>query len=105
MGRVVDIRKWEAKGSLAEGYGIKGLMYGLKAVDKDGTNGQEKYLCENGNRLVHASRDYWRNAEGKHCPVRIARRDWMRLRGDGDTWQLVHSIKWELSGQGEEVMK
>jgi hypothetical protein len=101
MGRVVDVRKWEPKGSLAEGYGIKGLMYGLKSIEAGGESGHQKYLRENGNRLVHASKDYWRNAEGKHCGVRDARQDWMRLRGNGDTWQLLYSLKWELAKREE----
>jgi hypothetical protein len=101
MGKIVDIRKWEPKGSLAEGYGIKGLMYGLKVLDAGGESGHEKYLRENGNRLVHASKDYWRNKDGKRCGVAEARRDWMRLRGGDDKWVLVHSLKWELAKSTE----
>lgn len=40
-------------------YGLKGVGYGLKGV------GDDSYLDANGRRLVHASRGFWRDLEGR----------------------------------------
>ena len=94
MGRNCDIRRWEPRGELSTAYGIKGLMYGLKGLK---AGGQEQYLEENGGRLVHASRGYWLDGEGKPCGLGEARRAWGRLRTcEERAWKVRYEPKWEV---------
>jgi hypothetical protein len=67
-------------------YGLKGLTYGLKgleAADEGAT-----YLAENGRRLTHQSRGYFRSGSGAKLAVRAAERLAMPGSGGG-TWRLV----------------
>jgi hypothetical protein len=93
MGYVTDIRKWRAIGELSTAYGVKGLMYGMKTLEGDG---QGDYLGANGARLVHASKGYWLDAEGRSCGVKKARDDWASLRSDEQhQWDLKWEPRWE----------
>jgi hypothetical protein len=95
LGRVCDIRRWQSPNGLAEAYGVKGLMYGLKTVEGVG---HKKYLAANGNRLVHASRGYWLDGDGKPCGLREARRDWGRVRNcEERAWALHYEPRWEVT--------
>jgi hypothetical protein len=90
MGSVVDIRRWETKGARA-GYGMKlaGVGYGLKEAEAAATMGT--YLRANGQRLVHASRGFWRDLDGEPCGQREAMVSWAKQAGASDDgqWQLV----------------
>ncbi len=76
-------------------YGLKlaGIDYGLKLADTE--ESLRTYLDCNGNRLVHATRGYWRDAEGKTLPgVREAMAAFARTKGDDErigTWELVRA--------------
>jgi len=56
----------------ASRYGLKGLGYGLKGVQADDAGAA--YLRENGARLTHQSRGYFRAPGGQRVPVRVAER-------------------------------
>jgi len=68
MGRVAFINKIRSKPGQPVGYGMKmaGVAYGLKMAEAAET--MDAYLEANGNRLVHASRGFWRDGEGKAYP-------------------------------------
>jgi hypothetical protein len=82
MGRVCDVRKWRPKGGPAVSYGLKlaGIGYGLKMAE--GERQLEEYLRVNGGRMVHSSRGFWVDVEGKRCSLRDARQSWSQLSGD-----------------------
>ncbi len=65
MGPVVFVNRVKTKPGEAIGYGMKlaGVAYGLKLTEAEATMGV--YLEANGNRLVHASRGFWRGEDGK----------------------------------------
>jgi hypothetical protein len=72
-------------------YGLKGVRYGLKGVD----GGPEIYLQANGGRLVHASREFWRDASGRRISrVRGAVREARRLAyGEAEgRWLLQREV-------------
>ncbi len=56
----------------ASTYGLKGLGYGLKGLEA--ADAGAAYLAENGGRLTHQSRGYFRAADGRSVPVRVAER-------------------------------
>ncbi len=91
-----DIRKWEPPRQdpgKPVGYGLKlaGIDYGLKMADTE--ENLRTYLDCNGDRLVHATRGYWRDAEGKALAgVREAMTAFARSKGNDErigTWELV----------------
>lgn len=91
MGKVADIRKWEAKGRAA-GYGLKlaGIGYGLKQTQAEAT--MRTYLRANGGRLVHTTRAFWRDLDGQAVGQREAMVAWAKRAGpseDDDQWRLV----------------
>ncbi len=72
-------------------YGLKlaGLDYGLKMADAE--ESAEVYRRLNGGRLVHASRDFWRDENGEQVGQREAMKAWARKTSDGSEhdWRLV----------------
>jgi hypothetical protein len=89
-GRITDIRAWRATTRNGVNYGVKmaGVSYGLKMTEAD--ESQRGYLLANGGRLVHASRDFWRDRDGQRCGQRDAMRSWEALQHDDDSrWVLV----------------
>jgi hypothetical protein len=94
MGHNTDIRQWRAQSSLAEAYGLKGLLYPMKSAQ-----GVElpDFLELNGKRLIHASRGFFR-FEGQRLALEDARRQWSTLRGgtaEPDPWGVVYQPAWE----------
>ncbi len=65
MGKVAYISRVKAKPGQTLDYGMKlaGVAYGLKLAEAEDT--MKVYLEANGNRLVHASRGFWRAEDGK----------------------------------------
>jgi hypothetical protein len=91
-----DIRRWEPPKQDPDkpvGYGLKlaGIDYGLKMADTE--ENLRTYLDCNGGRLVHTTRGYWRDKDGKALPgVREAMTAFARSKGDDErigTWELV----------------
>jgi hypothetical protein len=88
------------------GYGLKlaGIDYGLKMAESEAS--LRTYLDCNGDRLVHATRGYWRDAEGKGLPgVREAMATFARSKGGDErigTWELVRAdqVDRALAGSG-----
>lgn len=63
-----DIRRWRNRGG-ATGYGLKGIGYGMKSDDL------ETFLDLNGGRLVHATRDFFRDGrQGERLTMGEAKR-------------------------------
>jgi hypothetical protein len=94
MGRVADVRRL---GSAAGGsrYPLKALA-GTAYTMKGAQEGRE-HLLRNGGRLVHASRGFWRDSEGRPVPgVREAVK--LALRASyGDT----EASRWVLAKEGQ----
>lgn len=71
-------------------YGLKGIIaagYGLKGIDEEAS----VYLSENGGRLSHATRGFFRDSSDAPIPVRHAER---LAFGEGTgTWRLL--AKWD----------
>jgi hypothetical protein len=65
MGKVAFVNRVKSKPGQAMGYGMKlaGVAYGLKLAQAEAT--MKVYREANGNRLVHASRGFWRGEDGK----------------------------------------
>lgn len=84
MGRVADIRKWKPIGGPSVTYGLKlaGIGYGLKMTES--TDSFDLFMRSNGERFVHASRNYWRNAEHERCSLREARQSWSHESADDE---------------------
>jgi hypothetical protein len=88
MGYNTDIRVWKPQGELSAAYGLKGLMYGAKA-------GAAEVLAANGGRLIHASKGYFLDGDGRPCGVKKARSDWAGLRGEQRDFELRWEPRWE----------
>jgi hypothetical protein len=94
MGRVVYVNRVKAKPGQSLDYGMKlaGVAYGLKLAQAEAT--MKVYREANGNRLVHASRGFWRGEDGKpYAGQREAMSAWAsRNRSASDDqaeWVLV----------------
>ena len=89
MGGVVFVNKIKAEMGAGK-YGLKGVLaagYGLKGVEDEAS----RYMAENGGRLSHATRGFFRDDEGRPIAVRQAER---RAFGEGTgTWRLL--AKWD----------
>lgn len=86
MGEFARINRIRSQQGAAQ-YGLKGLGYGLKATA--GTDEQGlTYLIENGSRLTHQSRSFFRSAQGEKLPVRVAEKLALASEGSG-SWVLV----------------
>lgn len=94
MGGVVFINRVRSEMGSGQ-YGLKGVIaagYGLKGVEDQAS----VYLSENGGRLSHATRGFFRDAEGAPIPVRVAER---RAYGEGSgTWRLL--AMWDREALG-----
>jgi len=106
MGRVVYINRNRSKAGTPLGYGMKlaGMPYGLKMAQAAVT--LDTYLEANGNRLVHATRGFWRDEDGQALDgQREAMRTWASRNrsADGeDKWVLVREehLSEALAGLG-----
>lgn len=77
-----DIRKWTDRGGKT-GYGLKGIGYGMKADDL------EVFLELNGNRLVHATRNFYRDgAHGERLTLAEAKEKVRPESDDCGPWVL-----------------
>jgi hypothetical protein len=86
------------------GYGLKlaGIDYGLKMAESEAS--LRTYLDCNGDRLVHATRGYWLDGQGKALAgVREAMAAFGRSKGNDErigTWELVKADQVERALQG-----
>jgi len=88
MVRISRVRAKVGAGTSA-GYGVKmvtGLRYGMKLVDAEAS--AKVYLEANGGRLVHSTRGYWRDDQGKKLTQREAM-TWRPPGGEREAWQLI----------------
>ncbi len=88
MVRISRVRA-EVGAGTAAGYGVKmvtGLRYGMKLVDAEAS--ARTYLQANGGRLVHSTRGYWRDDQGKKLTQREAM-TWRPPGGERGAWQLI----------------
>lgn len=94
MGGVTFINKVRSEMGSGQ-YGLKGVIaagYGLKGVEEQAS----VYLSENGGRLSHSTRGFFRDTTGEPIPVRHAER---RAFGEGTgTWRLL--AKWDQDHLG-----
>jgi hypothetical protein len=83
--RIEYIRTRQAVGA----YGLKGIGYGLKGVDAE--QGPAEYLRNNGGRLTHQSRGFFRSEDGVTLGVRAAERVALaKMLGGGDgRWTIA----------------
>lgn len=90
MGRVCDVQRWRPS-QKAITYGVKlaGIAYGLKMAEAE--ESMREYLRANGDRLVHASRGFWRDQDGERVGQREAMAAWRSGNGEAaeGEWQLV----------------
>ena len=90
MGRVCEVKRWRPS-TRATVYGVKlaGVGYGLKLADAE--ESMRGYLDINGNRLVHASRGFWRDRSGEHVGQREAMASWVKRADESETgdWEMV----------------
>lgn len=89
------VQKWEPTSIRAHGYVLKQATgYGLKGAHRSDT--LREYLANNGGRLVHASRGFWRDGEsgGRLAGMDAARRVYAeRKYGPREPWSPVD---WKL---------
>lgn len=98
MGPVAFVNRVKSKRGEALGYGMKlaGVAYGMKMAEAEDTMGV--YLEANGNRLVHASRGFWRDEDGKaFSGQREAMTAWARRSRTGSDDQG----EWVLVAEGQ----
>lgn len=82
----------------ASRYGLKGLGYGLKGVQADDAG--STYLRENGGRLTHQSRGFFRSPDGARLPVRVAEKValGMTKAGEGSWVPMLRASVAGMSG-------
>lgn len=104
MGSVCWITRHKPKKG-AQGYGLKlvGMPYGMKGIEAQ--DGLRTYLSANGGRLVHTSRDFWRDEHGKPCgqaeAITAARRARNADEGtEPGSWQLVRKSDLTRAAEG-----
>jgi hypothetical protein len=85
MGSVAFVNKIRSNRG-ASAYGLKGLTYGLKGVEAEDEG--QTYLRENGYRLTHQSRGFFRSVDGANMGVRAAEKAATGAEGSG-SWVLV----------------
>jgi hypothetical protein len=75
----------------AVAYGVKAITYGLK--DAEAVDARREFLQINGGRMVHATRDFWRDEHGERCTGLEARAAAVRLlhdeSSDREHWFVV----------------
>lgn len=91
MGRNTDIRAWHSEGGTGHAYGMKQTAgYGMKdARSRD--RAAARYLEDNGGRLHHHTRGFFRHPDGTpignvKAAVKAAR---AARRSDGSNWVLI----------------
>jgi hypothetical protein len=94
LARINKIRSLAAAGS----YGLKGITYGLKGVEAEDQG--LGYLVDNGWRLTHQSRGYFRDGRGGE---RVAVKDAERLALDPQAQQAI-SGRWVLIATPPEAV-
>jgi hypothetical protein len=85
-----DIRRWREVDHGGYAYGLKSATgYGLKGAAR--SESLTGYLADNGGRLFHASRDFWRSPDG----TKLAgwKEAYVNARGSGDRWAFVRSLE------------
>lgn len=96
-GKVADIRRWRptVRGGVTYGVKMAGVSYGLKMAEASAS--QLAYLQANGGRLVHASRNFYRDCVGRPCGQRAGMAAWSAETGDswGDRWVLAREEGWQ----------
>jgi hypothetical protein len=76
----------------AQHYGVKAVTYGLKGTVSE--HGRHEFVKINGGRLVHATRGFWRDEEGKPCTQLEARAAAVKLvhgipQRESEHWWIV----------------
>ncbi len=71
----------------ASAYGLKGIGYGMKGTAADDAGAG--YLVDNGGRLTHQSRGFFRAGAGQTVPVRVAERLARATGREAGTWVFM----------------
>lgn len=100
FGGICFIRRWRPAGPAAHGYGLKlaGVGYGMKMAEAEESLGV--YLGENGGRLVHGSRGFWRDENGERCTLGAAREAFVRTLRTEDVereWVRFWRPEWDCA--------
>lgn len=89
MGEVCTIQRWRpSKKAITYGLKLAGVTYGLKLAEAE--ESLEGYLEANGNRLVHASRGFWKDQDGERVGQREAMKAWAKRNGEVEReWVVI----------------